>query len=201
MLAQGANRNAEPDKLESSQEQIIMPRGFKVETGAGHYRLIETWFRGASVILTILSAFWNVGLIFYFLKLLQAQRLPVLAILVFIPFALIGLCLLYWSAAAILNRTYYEISVDEFRIRHQPIPWFGACQLRPSAIQQIYLKELEEKTKHGEPIYALRALMLNGDAIDLIPGETDKARGLFLETVLERQLGIVNQAIKGGVDR
>ncbi len=179
---------------------VPMPDGITIEHPDGGLKITYRWFNVTYAFMLVFAIFWNV-----FTWGWQGVSL-VAGNLLFSAFGLfhvvIGLFLLYYGLAGILNRTLVGVHQDRLIIHHEPLPWPGSKQLPATAIEQLYSKEKIHHSKNGISItYEVSALTRDKTKEKLVGRLKELEQALYIEQEIERHLGIRDQPVRGEVPR
>jgi hypothetical protein len=119
-----------------------------------------------------------------------------------LPHLGVGLWLLYFSLAGLLNRTTVEVSRERLTIRHGPLPWPGErdLDLPGHSLKQLYCEAWRRKQflfQRAATVYDLSALDTSGHRVELLSGIENRNQVFYLELALEKQLGIEDALVEG----
>ncbi len=165
----------------------MKPPLIKRERLASSLRITYAWRSPTAYFLLVFALGWN-GFIGVFL--LAGAGWP-LAL-----HALVGLFLIWYVLALLLNRTVLEATGRELRVQHGPIRTWTRDRLIPVAdLRQLYVSqsgsEKTGRTKHT--LWALKAELTNGETFALLSSTRDKAAIQGIERELEDYLGILHE--------
>jgi hypothetical protein len=193
---------------------VTMPRSLRVlEGGAGAeqaefttYRemrpaiprlVIERrWFTPAAIALAFFCLFWDGFLVFWYsVALSSSKHPPTMAILFPFLHVAAGVAITYAALCAFVNRSRIAVDGGRLRVTHGPLPWFGQRDLPVGDIRQLYCEQ--RRGQKGSTTYRLKAIMGSGDRVTLLRDLRDPQPALYLEALLERHLGIVDEPVAG----
>lgn len=201
------------DPLDLARDQktkglrVPMPKGFKVEDTGFELKITCRWFNFRSVFLFLCALFFNGMIGFMSITLImgisQETGRPPLVLAVLVPFAGVGMALLYWALAGWLNRTEIKASPTSLDIKHGPLPFPGK-RLDPGNIVQLYCKERihhhADSDRDGASTsysYELHAITGDGKQEKLVTGLHESEQALYLEQQLEQFLKVENRPVAG----
>jgi hypothetical protein len=152
--------------------------------------LRRRWFGAGAIPMLLFSLLWNgfllVGLAGFGLDLL------------FMPHTWIGLGLLYWSAASILNTTTIQWDRRILYVKHGPVPWFGNRAIEARDLSQLYVK-LSSVRVNKRPRWNLLAQKSDGREVVLVRLLSRPEEAKWLEARIEDAMGIVDRHVPGEV--
>jgi hypothetical protein len=97
----------------------------------------------------------------------------------------------YYGLAGLLNTTHLVISSGELSVRHRPMPWFGVRGIPTDCIEQLRCTEHFIPFSTGSTTtYRLYALRTDGRKCNLLSGVRDSDQARFMESEIEKHLGI-----------
>jgi len=182
----------------TSKGAIELPDGMKVQRLLNELEISYNWRRHASGFLILFGLFWNAMLIpFLLVGLTSGQYVVLLAISLHL---LIGIGLLYYILASLLNTTYVSVTPLELQVEHRPLPVPMQTKrvLSSRQIAQVYVKKYANGKTNGQPnwAYAVEVLLQNQAAIRLLGGLKTADFALYLEQEIERFLHIDDRRVK-----
>lgn len=181
------------------------PRAITVEDTGGAVRITRRWYAPAYWVLLAFCFVWNGAVGVFLLLIVRKSGMPWLMLLFPVVHVTVGLGLLYFTLAGLLNRTVVEAERGHaLTVRHGPLPWPGAVALETSSVVQLFVTATRRVDRDGDPrtTYALAALTKAGARVPVLrtvglPLED----ALFLEQELERHLGLRDVPVAGEVAR
>lgn len=125
-----------------------------------------------------------------------------------LPFQVIGLFVAYLALAMFVNTTTLTVSRARLLIRHGPLPFPGGIDMDPDEIEQVFVDEQLDMHRHTREqvhtvsdrvsrSYRLQARLKDGTKKTLIRTLPDADEALWLEQLLEDELGIVDRPVRG----
>jgi hypothetical protein len=182
------------------REPIPMPKNLVVTEGPRTLDIVRTWWRGPGWFFLVFAGFWNILIFPHLVVGIGSGTRPDPGIWLFMtPFILVGLGTGYVALAMLLNRTIIHVEGTELRVSHRPLPWWGAKQVDPTQMSQLYCSEYVAYKQNKRPQYRMKvhAVMRDGSRLDLLRGIEDAGQALYLEQLLEKHLGIEDRPVKG----
>ena len=179
-----------------------LPGHLEAEETRDAARLSWRWLRADHLRMGAVGVLWNTILAIVCVKALTRPE-PSPAELVFmLPHLGVGLWLLYFSLAGVLNRTTIDVSRERLSIRHGPLPWPGErdLELPGNCLKQLYGEAWRRSQflfQRAGTVYDLKALDADGHEVELLSGIEDRSQVLYLELALEKQLGIEDAPVEG----
>ncbi|GJM35165.1 MAG: hypothetical protein DHS20C18_41660 [Saprospiraceae bacterium] len=144
------------------------------------------------------TLFWNgiVG-IFVVAGLATGQYGMLLGISIHL---LIGIGLLYYVLATMLNTTYITVGHRELTVEHRPLrfPFYPNRYLPISDIEQVFIERYVASKSNNSPNFAFRVKLIdrNKKRIDLIKGLKHPDQALYIEQEIEKFLKIQDQHVE-----
>ena len=193
------------EKRKRDRGEIPMPKNLVVDEGMQSLQIVRKWSRGPAWFFLFFSGFWN-SIVSVFVVAAASGMMkdeqgmgPGCFIWVFLtPFILVGLGTGYAALALLLNRTTIKVEGNELKVLNGPLRWPGTKTLDASQVSQLYCEEYVAYKQNNSPQYRfkVKAILLDGARVDLIPGCEDAGQALYLEQLLERHLGIEDRPVK-----
>jgi hypothetical protein len=180
--------------------RVEMPRRIQVEEGRRSFTLRRSWFSASAMGLVVFSVFWN-GFMAVWFTIAVTQRLWSMAAAGTLH-ALVGLVVLYVTAAFLANRTVVEVKSGHLSVRHEPLPWPGARDLDADEVEQFFTVERVQANKNGvSRTYEVHFRDRRGKVETLLKGMPERDQALFTEQSLESFLRIKDVPVEGEVPR
>ena len=112
------------------------------------------------------------------------------------PHPLIGIAIAYYTLTLWINKTTFHIDQEKLTVKTGPLKWFGDSVTLRSQIESIFIKEDVAMTKNGHPVYSLNlfAKLKSGDEVKILRNSSNKKELYFIESILERSLGLRDDA-------
>jgi len=176
------------------------PKSIKIKQSNNEITIITKWFNFNFYTLcnTGFTLVWcSISFPIFFLILLNVEEGIVFSpfTIFTIPFVIAGICLLYYTIASWINRTYIFANEDAIIIRHKPIPWRGNTNFRVVKLDKLYSKK--NKSGNNEQIYfELHAKANNGADKKLLKVKQSE-EALFIEKTLKNYFNLEDEPIEG----
>ncbi len=188
---------ADPTADEPQPLNLQPPKGWTVHDDGRTLTIQRRWFSWIVLFLIPFALFWN-GIVFTFIGAALSGNAPIFFALFPLLHLAVGLGLIYFILALLFNRTRITLDAQALTVRHEPLPWRGNCQLDPLDIAQLYCKRRTHHTKNGTSYsYEVRFRTQQGQDVSLLRRLPNDEGALYLERLLEKQLGIRNEAVAG----
>lgn len=149
------------------------------------------WFHEGHTLLIAICIAWIAIPSLLYTYGFEKGHAPLIATLALWLFLLTGAILVYAALTGILNSTRIEVSRGGLHIQHGPLPWHPNVTRNGRELTQLYGKELSNTR------YQLLALDREGREVLLMDHLESKEQTLYLEQILERELGIEDTAVEG----
>jgi len=176
------------------------PERWQVDEGPGTLSVRWRWFTWAAIIMVPFTLFWNGILLGMAAGATEGGAHPErLLIGLVIPHVWVGLGLAYWTLASFVNSTAVTLAGRSVRVSKGPLPWRGNRELAVDEIEQLFV--VEKRGSKGKISYELCALKRDRTREVLVDGLESHDRALFLETRLERALGIRDEPVASEVKK
>jgi hypothetical protein len=189
----GRGLAAVPRERPSLRPKPALPESFRMEELDGTTTVAWRWFHVGYVLLALICIAWTVLPALLYASWFEGDA-PTLATVGLLLFLGTGALLAYMVLTGLVNTTRIEVSRDELRIQHGPLPWFGNVTRPGRELTQLYGQEV--KGKHATT-YKLLALDREGHEVLLLEHLDNKEQVLYLEQALERGLGIEDRPVDG----
>ena len=179
-------------QLPDSMEAYYMISGFDLEI---------SWRKSSSNFKFFLffTIFWN-GFISVFLVIALASGsygflLPMGFHIV------VGVGLVYYLAAVLLNKTYIGVSQWSLTVEHKPLPmpFYRTKDIPSKSIEQVYVERYEASRTNGRPDYAFAVLVKQEGMekpIKIMRGLKTMEQGRFIEQEIEKFLHIEDETME-----
>lgn len=189
-----ADEEAETEPGPGAKPEVPVPEGYRLEALPRGVRIEWKWFGLAGILLVPFMLFWN-GFMVVWHGIALATGMWFLSLAGLLHTA-VGFGLAYVTLALLFNRTSVEIERGVLRIANGPLPWPGNRELDASRVRQLYVKRVEQRTKHG-PVsrYEVHAVLVDDTHLALVTGLDSHPRARFLEQELERALAIEDREV------
>ncbi len=157
------------------------------------------WMSPKAYFLFFFSIMWNGFLLFWY-SMTFIGGAPLIALLFPLIHVVIGVGLGYYSLALFLNKTTLNVSGDNLKIKHSPLPWLGNnLNLDVNDLEQLYVKEYK-KSREGNTYYSyeLRGKVVGGKDIKVLGlQDMESFEAKELERKIEDFLGIQDYRVAG----
>jgi hypothetical protein len=115
---------------------------------------------------------------------------------------IIGLGLLYYILAVLLNKTYIGVSQWDLTVEHKPLPmpFFKTHDISSKSIEQVYVERYVASKTNGRPDYAFAVMLRKegaGKPVKIMKGLKTLDQGRFIEQEIEKFLHIEDKPMKG----
>jgi hypothetical protein len=179
---------------------VPLPPRFRVERPGSGLRITWRWFTPAALFLAFFCVLWD-GFLVAWYGVALTGRAPLAMVLFPLVHVAVGIGLTYVAVALFVNRTVVSVEKGTVAIRHSPLPWAWNRTLARGDVAQLFCTE---KVKRGENsttvTYEVNVVLGSGRRLAVVKGlEQDQA--LYVEQVLERQLGIGDRPVAGELAR
>ncbi|MCK5940786.1 MAG: hypothetical protein KAI24_02355 [Planctomycetes bacterium] len=180
---------------------VARPKALQIDRLGGELTITRRWGSGCAVVLFLaFTLLWN-GLCWTgFFVVLNA--FPPAAIFVGL-FLAVGVGLAYLTLTLMFNSTVITVG-RELVVRHGPLPVPGNRTIPRADLDQLYVVQVISSGRsnrgHRTSVsHRLRARLQDGSGVTLLRAVADVEEALYLEEVIERELGIENEPVRGEV--
>lgn len=181
---------------------VPRPSGLELDRLGGDLTITKRWRSWFLVIfLSVFTAVWNGMSWFMFVTALA--EIGYLAAF-FALFGLVGLLIAYMTLGVLVNSTVVSVG-REVVVRHGPLPMPGNCVVAAADLDQLYVTErvTHSSSRSGGRStsirYDLRAKLKSGAGVVLLRSLVDAEEALYFEQLIEAELGIPNEPVRGEV--
>lgn len=178
-------------------QTISPPKGISSLRDFDRLTITRTWFSFIAVFLIPFTIIWNAFLAIWVRIAVSGGQFAMLGFSA-IHIA-VGIYLIYYCAALILNKTVITLKADEMSIHHGPLPWPGAKSVLRTDSRQFYGKQIRTRTSNGQRSsrYQLWVLRNDGNNEKILDGLQNRDQVLFLEQEIERFWAITDTWVDG----
>jgi hypothetical protein len=119
------------------------------------------------------------------------------------PFAVALLFALYVAACNVRNFATWRVENGRLTVRHGPLPLKRGRSWDAAEIEQLWVKEIQDKDSDGDPFtyYRLCLRTREGHEVSLVRKLDSLEQGRALEKVLEERLDIKDRPVEGETGR
>ena len=142
----------------------------------------------------LVGAFW-VGLLTG--KVQSAEMGAPIAVML-LPHTLIGVGLVYWALAGLLNTTTVRADAAALSVQHAPLPWFGSHSVARDRVQQLFVSRSSVRIGN-KATFNLSYLDKDRVIHTLVGRGTHLDDPRWLEREIESHLNIENEQVPGEI--
>lgn len=150
------------------------------------------WRKSASSFLLFFTIFWNIIVIpmaiFAFFSGEWGMMLGLSLHLI------VGMGLLYFMTATMVNVTYIYLDYEFLSIQHRPftVPWYPDREIETGQIKQLTVERYVASKTNGRPDYrfAVYAKLSSGKKLKVVQGLKTADQGRYIEQEVEQFLAI-----------
>jgi hypothetical protein len=181
--------------------EVAMPRGIVIEDLGRDLTIDRRWFSPGVLFLLLFAGLWD-GFLIVTWTASFANGGGSQVLLFTLLHAIAGAFLSYIAAASFLNTTRIAVDRDTLTVRHGPLPWPGAREIRIDRIEQFFTKEKMHRGKHGVSYtYEVHVNERGEEPRKIVSGLRNKEQALFIEQALERHLHLADTPVPGEFTR
>jgi hypothetical protein len=179
-----------------TRPQVALPKHVHLEEHGERTTVSWRWLTWQHGLMAFMLLFINAFYVVFFLNIpMYHPEKPLESLLITLFMASVPVCLNYSTLAGLLNTTRIELSRDELRIQHGPVPWLGNRTVPARDITQLHGQAV--RTGRAGYTYSLFALDKAGRKVKLLSGLENKDQVLSLEQALEHRLGLEDRPVEG----
>lgn len=179
----------------STQDAVPRPGKVQIEEWGGTWKARWRWFRWEVLGLLLFCVAWDSFLVFWY-TMAFTKNGPWLMVVFPLVHVAVGVGLTYSVLTGLLNWTTLELTHHALSIRHFPLPWLGNRTIGAMEIEQLYCEE-GRRYNRGGTTFNLSAMLRGGRKVKLLRGFDEPDIPLFLESELERRMGIAPRRVVG----
>jgi DNA-directed RNA polymerase subunit RPC12/RpoP len=178
---------------------VPVPEGWVLDDSGGALEVRWRWPKVAALFLIPFTVFWNFVLVMMGGGFAFGGHPERLLFGLFVPHVWVGIGLVYYTIAMLVNTTAVRCAQGALTVRHFPLPWFGRKTMEVRDLRQLFV--VERRASKGGISYELCALLDQDRMVTVLKGldSADKAR--FLEVRLEQALEITDAPVAGEVPK
>lgn len=193
------NINDKLDQLGRNRPEVYLPNGIEAYSTPNELNIEVAWKSGLSTFMVLFTIFWNaIVLPFAVVAILSGSFAMLLAISVHL---IIGVSLLYWLIAGLVNTTTIIVERKNLEITHAPlkIPFYPARLTPTNNINQLYTNRYRNGSVNGQPTYAFAVHVIFNDKQDirLVTGLKKSQQARYIEQEIERFLQLKDRSVEG----
>ncbi len=168
----------------------------QIERSGDRMTLRWQWRTWVAFVMIPFALFWNGFLVVMTTMLVSSGDLwPLLFLSLFYG---VGLFLIYFCAAMLVNGTSIAVDGSTIAITHGPLPWKTPPPVPVGDVEQLFVKETLHRGKERTSAqYSLELIRKSGSTATLLSGEYDADIPRTIERLLEMHLGIEDRSVKG----
>ena len=177
-----------------------LPPNLELVTEYNAVVIRRTWRSALAYFLIVFSLFWNAFMVGW-MYMAITQGIWIMAALGSIH-AAVGIGLIYFTIATFLNKTDIRIDSYNLSVKHYPLRWFGQIEIPVESIQQVFCKEVVNHNKNSTSIsYEVRCIDRDNRQKKLLSGLNDASQARYIESEIEKTLGIKDRPVTGEVHK
>ncbi len=183
------------------QQEVLLPPGFETFSTLSGLDIEINWRQtsGGIGFMLFFTLFWNfIVFIFVIVGISTGEYQMLLFISLHL---LIGVSLLYYVIATLVNKTHIQVSRRQLSIAHMPLklPFYKSRTLFSNELEQLFVHRYVSSTTNGKPNHAfgLKARLKDGMEIELIKGLKHPTQAAYLEQQIEKFLNIEDKPMEG----
>lgn len=191
----------------TSQEYLDLglPEGLEMVNENGRLDIRRKWFSPVFIFTAFFAVIWCGFLVMWYATLGSFSSEDGAGgshMLIFYLFPLlhvaVGIGLLYYSLCGFLNKTLIRADWENLTIKHYPLPWKGNRIIPRQDIKQLYVKQIEVRSRGSLSItYEVHLLTQSSRDIKLLSNLPNKEQAAFIEQEVEKYLQIQNIPVRG----
>ena len=135
---------------------------------------------------------WNAFVAGWYWGALRTDEVRIMwfAIVWGVPFAAIGLLLVYGTLAGLLNRTLIMATSDFITVRVGPLPWWGNRKLAVGDIERLHSHRTASEEGKESSFWSVSAQTKAASDVELVSDIDDREQAQFITQELEGWLKI-----------
>lgn len=174
-----------------------VPKSITVSNAGGELRIVRRWFLPAAWFLVVFCGIWDTAVLTFIGSAMASGEWG--SVLFASLHATVGLLLSYLTIALFANTTRISVRRGELDVRHGPLPWLGNGTYPVRSVRQLFTKEKVTTNKNGQPSrsYEVHFIDTDSNKKKLLVGLPDPQQAWFIESEIERHLGIEDVPVEG----
>jgi hypothetical protein len=186
---------------EGVRRKVPRPGSIQYSESPEGIRLARRWFTPGLIFLLFFCIVWDGFLVFWYSMAIGGAGPPGFFSWIFILFPIchvaVGIGLTYFVIAGFLNRTLIDVSRDELRVWHGPVPWKGNVRLDVERIDQLYCSFTQ--SSKGAQSFGVNVLLKDGRQLKLCSMLSSADEGRYLVRAIEDYLGLQHSPGAGAI--
>lgn len=183
------------------RQEVMLPPGFESFSTLSGLDIQINWRQtsGGLGFMLFFTLFWNfIVFIFVIIGISTGEYQMLLFISIHL---LIGVSLLYYVIATLVNKTHIQVSRRHVDIVHTPLklPFYKSRKVFSNELEQLFVYRYVSSTTNGQPNHAfgLKTRLKDGKEIELIKGLKHPDQAAYLEQQIEKFLNIEDKPMEG----
>jgi len=187
----------------SVRPKVPRPNSIALDQTSSGIRMTYRWFTPMLIFLACFCVAWDGFLVVWYSigiggAFIGAPRFVSLLFMLFpIGHVAVGVALTYYTLAGFLNRTLVDISQDELRVWHGPVPWKGNKLIPVAELDTIFSTIKLGGSQKTQGLFCVSALLKDGRTETLLSGLPSAQEPRYIERTIEEFLGLQHHAVAG----
>lgn len=187
----------------TKRAEVALPGSFRLKECEDCLKMEYLWRGSQLIFLTPFSIAWVMIPILYYSNGLQLEN-DLLIKYYMILHAFLGIGLIYYCLAGFINKTQILVSKELLKVKDIPLFFFRNVDIGIDKLDQLYAKEKVvrgRKRSISWSSFEVYAITKSDGHFRLVAGLNNVNQALYIEQELENYLGIVDQEVKGEIER
>ncbi|MFP4356402.1 MAG: hypothetical protein ACLFUJ_14890 [Phycisphaerae bacterium] len=185
---------ATPTPIDPPRRQVPLPKGMEMFDRGNELQIVRSWKSIAVLFLIPFAAFWCGFLLFWYSSAIGSGA-PIVFVLFPLIHVAVGVGLVYFIFACLLNKTVLRVTPNHLEVKHTPLPWPGGKTLNSVDIEQLFCRRrIRHSDNSTSQTYEVLAVTVGGQE-KILSGLTEAEQGVFVEQQIEKYLGITDRRI------
>ncbi|MEI6560661.1 MAG: hypothetical protein WCO68_01085 [Verrucomicrobiota bacterium] len=178
--------------MEPATNKFIIPEGLDLIESAGLTVIRRVWLSWKIAFLIPFAIIWNGFIFFWYAQALKAHA-PLMMVLFPILHVAVGVGLIYFIIASLVNKTDIECNAMGVRVRTYPVPWLGNCAVRADEITGLVVRARfanNADSNQNRVTYCVMYIAPSRKEKKLVGGLTASEQADFIARVIRTTLGL-----------
>ena len=178
--------------MKAAQQPASIPEGLDLIESVNLTTIRRVWLSWKIAFLIPFAIIWN-GFIFFWYSQALKSHAPLMMVIFPILHVAVGVGLIYFIIASLVNKTDIECNAMGVRVRTYPVPWLGNCAVRADEIKGLVVRERfanNANSNQNRVTYCVMYIVPSRKEKKLVGGLTASEQADFIARVIRNILGL-----------
>lgn len=178
--------------MKAAKQPASIPEGLDLIESVNLTTIRRVWLSWKIAFLIPFAIVWN-GFIFFWYSQALKTHAPLIMVLFPILHVAVGVGLIYYIVASLVNKTDIECNPMGVRVRTYPLPWLGNCAVRADEITGLVVRARfasNTDSNQNRVSYCVMYIAPSRKEKKLVGGSTMSEQADFIVQVIKSTLGL-----------